>query len=84
MSDRHLWTLPLICVAVAVAIYLTFTLTRGSADQAEWLGIWAMYLAIFLVFAAGALVAYRMLRRSRADAAMDEARSKSGGRQSIG
>ncbi len=76
-ENRNLWVLPLVLVGIAAAIYLAFASTRGGADQSEWLGLWAMYLSIFLVFAGVALLAYRMLRRSRADAAMDEARSKS-------
>jgi high-affinity Fe2+/Pb2+ permease len=78
-ANRHLWALPLILVGIAVAIYLAFAFTRGdAADQSEWLAEWASFLSVFLVFAAAALLAYRMLRRSRAEAARDEARPKQG------
>ena len=76
-ENRSPWVLPIVLVAIAAAIYLAFVLTR-SADQAEWLGTLATYGAVFVVFVAIALLAYRMLRRSRSDAALDEGRSRSG------
>jgi hypothetical protein len=79
-ENRNIWVLPMILVGIAAAIYVAFVLTRGSVDQSEWLGLWVTYGSVLLVFAAAALVVFRMLRRSRSSHAVDERRSHHYGR----
>jgi hypothetical protein len=72
---RNPWIIPVAIVVVGAALYFTFVFSRPSIDQPELLGNWAMFAAIFVAFAAIALVAYRSLRRS-SRSGLDEARPK--------
>jgi hypothetical protein len=82
MTDlkRSPWLIPIIVALVAIALFFGIVFTRAGelVGLNELLGHWVVNAVLFCVFALAALIAYRTLRRSRAPAAMDEARSRGG------